>query len=267
MFTSFPVHKRGWWIALGYALGSVLFIIASILPLLALLHPQIRDAHRLKQTAGWLTFVGVLFYEEGATLALFGCFDSDSFESLSWYKWEEGQLKRRTGENAMMAALLHQLRRHRKNHYGDVGVGDLESGMSLKILKQLTEELGHPDSDVDSESDSLYLRNLRWFPTWHDLMANQRYSIGFVASSIMWVGGTIFVLFNGMTGIPELAGLFSTRLKLCLYWGPSILASLCFLLASILFTLEPQDAWYKPNPSSLGWWVGAWSTIGSMGFL
>ncbi|KAK5736449.1 hypothetical protein LTR17_007445 [Elasticomyces elasticus] len=50
------------------------------------------------------------------------------------------------------------------------------------------------------------------------------------------------------------------------YWIPQIVAAACFLVASIMFTLETQEKWWKPEPKVLGWWIGVWSIIGSVGF-
>ncbi|KAK1816071.1 hypothetical protein LTR12_009493 [Friedmanniomyces endolithicus] len=50
------------------------------------------------------------------------------------------------------------------------------------------------------------------------------------------------------------------------YWIPQIVASAFFLIASIMFTFETQEKWWKPEPGVLGWWIGFWSIVGSVGF-
>ena len=50
-------------------------------------------------------------------------------------------------------------------------------------------------------------------------------------------------------------------------WIPQIVASVCFFTAGFGFTLETQVKWYKPEPLVLGWWIGAWAVVGSIGFL
>lgn len=34
-----------------------------------------------------------------------------------------------------------------------------------------------------------------------------------------------------------------------------------------MFTLECQRKWWKPEPGVLGWWIGFWAIVGSVGFL
>jgi hypothetical protein len=39
-----------------------------------------------------------------------------------------------------------------------------------------------------------------------------------------------------------------------------------FIASSLLFMLEVQPAWWRPKPLLIGWHVGFWNLIGSIGF-
>lgn len=39
-----------------------------------------------------------------------------------------------------------------------------------------------------------------------------------------------------------------------------------FVVAGVLFALETQRHWWQPRPFNLGWNMGAWNTVGGIGF-
>ncbi|KAK9358954.1 hypothetical protein V1504DRAFT_441740 [Lipomyces starkeyi] len=51
-----------------------------------------------------------------------------------------------------------------------------------------------------------------------------------------------------------------------LYWTPQIVGGTGFIVSSALFMLETQQNWYTPAPRSLGWHIGLWNLVGSLGF-
>jgi hypothetical protein len=105
----------------------------------------------------------------------------------------------------------------------------------------------------------------RWWPTWHVLRTHHIYEIGYLACTIQLFGVTLY----GITGIVVLPGILDSLNEWqtnAAYWIPQMVAAACFLIASIMFMLETQDKWYKPTPGLIGWWIGAWSVAGSVGF-
>lgn len=53
-----------------------------------------------------------------------------------------------------------------------------------------------------------------------------------------------------------------------LYWAPQVAGALCFVASSLLFMVEAQPrGWLVPAPTSIGWQVGFWNLVGSVGFL
>ncbi|GAA5889536.1 hypothetical protein JCM5296_005979 [Sporobolomyces johnsonii] len=45
-----------------------------------------------------------------------------------------------------------------------------------------------------------------------------------------------------------------------------VIGSPCFVLAGLVFCLETQHRWWKPNLTSLGWQIGFWNVVGGFGF-
>ncbi|GAA5940737.1 hypothetical protein JCM1841_000344 [Sporobolomyces salmonicolor] len=45
-----------------------------------------------------------------------------------------------------------------------------------------------------------------------------------------------------------------------------VIGSPCFVLAGLVFCLETQHKWWKPNLTSLGWQIGFWNVVGGFGF-
>ena len=106
----------------------------------------------------------------------------------------------------------------------------------------------------------------QWYPTRQMLFSNHLRDISYNACTIQLFGVTMY----GITAILILPWIFDSLgvwQAFGGYWLLQIIASMCFLIASIMFTYESQDAWYKPKPVTVGWWVGFWAIVGSFGFL
>ncbi|KAJ3045718.1 hypothetical protein HDV00_007844 [Rhizophlyctis rosea] len=50
------------------------------------------------------------------------------------------------------------------------------------------------------------------------------------------------------------------------YWTPQVIGAWFLTVSSIFLTLETQTAWWKPNLMDLGWHIGFWNILGSLGF-
>ena len=119
--------------------------------------------------------------------------------------------------------------------------------------------------EVDEGTSKQYM-TWRWYPSWHVLRTHHIYEIGYVACTIQLFGATLY----GITGVVVLPGIFDSLANWQAegaFWVPQIVASCCFLTAGIMFTLETQEKWYRPEVTTIGWWIGAWAVIGSIGFL
>lgn len=123
---------------------------------------------------------------------------------------------------------------------------------------------GGIDFGGDEEDTSPYIK-WHWWPTWHALRTYHIYDIAYIACTIQLFGVTLYGV-TAVVNFPTIIDSLSDGQLLAAYWIPQMVAAACFLIASIMFTLETQDEWYKPNWGSIGWWIGIWSTIGSVGF-
>lgn len=50
------------------------------------------------------------------------------------------------------------------------------------------------------------------------------------------------------------------------YWLAYLIGGILFVTASLLYMLEVQPKWYKPAPKRIGWWIGTWNLVGSVGW-
>lgn len=50
------------------------------------------------------------------------------------------------------------------------------------------------------------------------------------------------------------------------FWTPQVVGAFFLTVSSVLLTLNSQKFWFLPKLNSLGWHVGFWNLIGSVGF-
>ena len=121
-------------------------------------------------------------------------------------------------------------------------------------------------ADVEAGESTQYL-TWRWWPTWRCLWTYHIFEIGYIANVVQLPAATLYGVV-AVVGLPGVYDQLDQQWKVNVaYWIPQIVASVGFLLAGLLFMLETQAKWYKPEPKVLGWWVGVWAAIGSVGFL
>ena len=102
--------------------------------------------------------------------------------------------------------------------------------------------------------------------------------IGFLASAIQLCSASVFWIAT-VTGIPGAINMESVGLTDGIFWAPQVIGGTGFIAAryqfpgsicsdrSLLFMLETQSGWYRIRPfRSLGWHVGFWNVVGSVGF-
>ncbi|EJD53114.1 hypothetical protein AURDEDRAFT_157681 [Auricularia subglabra TFB-10046 SS5] len=91
--------------------------------------------------------------------------------------------------------------------------------------------------------------------------------LGLWAAGVQMVAATIFWM-AGWTSLPIIFNSIEdkTILFAWVYWTPQ-LAGIGFMISGLLFMLETQKKWYKPEWLNPGWHVGFWNIIGGLGFL
>lgn len=83
----------------------------------------------------------------------------------------------------------------------------------------------------------------------------------FVGTSVFWIS-TIALIPSVLPKESNNPGLFTG-----VVWTPQVVGASFLTLSSILFTLETQHVWWRPEVCDLGWHVGWWNIWGSLGFL
>jgi hypothetical protein len=294
MFTAFPYWSMSFWVAFGYTLGSAVFVINGCFAWLPLGFPDLATfPGQAKYGVGITSCIGVLLFQISAFVAYLEAVNEGSFGGSAMRRFlDDDSLNENEEQKEMVDAKLHLFlnhldpRHHRQTRYAEEVI-DPELGWKTKDLpdsallvtanKETKQPIPPPrrgaldygsssHSDEVGSSYTLPPNTFIFLPNWHDLLHYHIHSIGFLACSIQLIGTTIFVV----TGIVALPGIFETLSQWQLnaaYWIPQIIASACFIAASLFFMLETQEKWWKPELKSLGWWVGSWSLVGSLGFM
>lgn len=65
--------------------------------------------------------------------------------------------------------------------------------------------------------------------------------------------------------LPGIYNNISTPVLWGTYWLAFLVGGVLFVVSSAFYMLETQKTWWKPAPTVLGWWVGVFNMIGSVG--
>ena len=271
MCTTFPYWNMAFWSGWSYSIGSILFVIDGAWSWGPIAFPGTDFSGEAEYGVPLCFFFGAIFYQIGATMAYLEAINDGSFQGSALKRLLEGHEQ---DQKEMLDAKLHAFFGHMVPHHKSKEVAiDPEAGWKTKDLHQrpgsmysVGDRRGGIDHGPAEEGEVSEYLTWRWWPTWHALRTHHIFEIGYVACTIQLFGATLY----GMTGIVVLPGILDSLKpwqELGAYWVPQVVASMCFLTAGIMFTLETQEKWYKSEAKTIGWWIGAWATIGSVGFL
>ncbi|KAK3956531.1 hypothetical protein QBC32DRAFT_388484 [Pseudoneurospora amorphoporcata] len=107
-------------------------------------------------------------------------------------------------------------------------------------------------------------RAWKWWPSSKELKSHYLHEIGFLSCLLQMIGSIIYWT-EGFTGLPFAQNNLSTGALDGSYWLPQVVGSVFFIFSAILTMVEVQDKWYVPTPNLLGWHVGLWNLVGSIG--
>lgn len=283
MFTTFPYWDMAFWSGWSYTVGSALFVLDGCFAFTPIAFPWTEWAGESTYAVPLLFFFGALFYQVGAVAAYLEAVNDGSFHGSAMRRLLEGHQE---DERAMLDEKLHAFFGHLVPHPGrqhdeekaeqDAYDVDPEIGWKTKDRRERPGSIYPPtkapaprrggvDLGGTEEGEASEYMTWRWWPSWHVLRTHHVYEIGYLACTIQLFGVTLY----GITGIVVLPGILSSLNQWqenAAYWIPQMVAAACFLIASIMFTFETQEKWWKPELKVLGWWIGLWSTVGSVGF-
>lgn len=265
MITTFPYWDMAFGVSFAYTVGSILWVTNGCFAWLPVAFPEIEFENEILYGCGITAFFGVICFEIGAGLAFLEAVNDGCFHGSAMRRLLEGH---DTCAKKMVDAKIQHFFQHglsladSLSRKSDVERGLISKGMSPG--KRIRTRRGGMDLGGEGGESSEYM-TFRWWPTWQSFKSHHIHEVGFLACSLQFTGATIFIL-SGTVSLPGITNQLSQAERNGLYWIPQILASLLFLVAGILFMLETQDRWYRPAPNVLGWWIGLFSTIGSLGF-
>ncbi|KAH9825796.1 integral membrane protein [Teratosphaeria destructans] len=263
MYTTFPYWDMAFWSGSTYTVGSVLFVVDGVLAWGPVGRAETWSLPDSAETYGGplCFFVGALLYQVGAVSAYLEAVNDGSFHGAGMRKLLEGHEKdAKHLLDDKVRQFFARLGRHHR----------LSEEQYEALAKTVDPEAGWKGGGLGGEEGEegrveCRYTTFRWWPTWKALRDHHVYEIGYLACAIQLFGVTLY----GVTAVVVLPGIESSLQpwqKLGAFWVPQIVAALCFLVASLLFMLETQEKWYKPEPTVLGWWIGFTATIGSVGF-
>jgi hypothetical protein len=239
MFTTYPYWDISYLVAVLFTVGCLIFIACGLLAWLPLVRPSLAKSSSetkiLSDWSGWTAFVGATLFQVGAILLVLEAWNEERTGCFGW-------ALRRAVDGRERLEVKPDVRRCRHHH------------QSRSKEKKNAEKAGGEEK-----------HQWQWYPSWHDLRTHYIHEIGFLASTILALGATVFYV-SGILAIPQLYALLSPGVIYGLYYFTYLFGGVLFILSSALYILETQSKWYLPAPQLLGWHVGVWNMIGSVGW-
>lgn len=244
MCTEFAWWDVSWWIGVLFSFGSAIFIACGFFYWLPLAAPS-TTFHDEGNIAGGVTaFIGATLFQIGAVLLIVEACNENQSGCFGW---------------ALEKAFSHSDDEADGSSNGTPTATRAEKECMHHHMHGLhkgsTMELQHPSAG----------RKWEWWPTWYELKNHYFHEIGFLGSFILAVGATIFYI-SGIMALPGIYGNLSQGVLYGVYWLAYLVGGILFVVSSVLYVFETQPRWYQPAPKLLGWWIGVWNLIGSVGW-
>lgn len=238
MCTSFPYWDVSYWVAVSFTIGCLIFVVCGLFSWLPLVAPESEFPNE-DIAADITSFIGATLFQIGAVLLVFEACNENQAGCFGWAVHEVFVGDKDTGENGETQGLLARADLKACHHHHQRG---------RKIADQSQPE-----------------RAWTWWPSWHELKTHYIHEIGFIASTSLALGATIFYI-CGICSLPGIYSNMSLGLARGIYWLTYLLGGVIFIISSVLYMLENQTTWYTPAPHLLGWHIGLWNLIGSIGW-
>lgn len=230
MFTTAPYWDVSWWVAVLFTIGSLIFIACALFYWLPLAYPSTEFPHEAATAGGVTAFVGATLFQFGAILLVFEAVNENQTGCFGWAV--EGLLLKADPDECEHH---HQWPRRRKQG----------------------REIGR--------SETQQARTWTWWPSWKELTTHYIHEVGFVANITLSIGATIFYV-SGILALPGVYDKLSQGVLWGVYWLTYLVGGILFVVSSGLIMLETQEHWWKPAFHVLGWHIGLWNMIGSVGW-
>ncbi|KAJ5668496.1 uncharacterized protein N7477_007066 [Penicillium maclennaniae] len=244
MCTECPYWDVSYLVGVFFSVGCLLFVISGLFYWLPLVAPA--SEFSTETTAGdILSFVGATLFQIGAVLLVFEACNENRTGCFGWalYQALKGDDSGSLGDIFAKADVYSCQHHHQRRRRPD----------------SVRQQLPAPQQSPPPE------RQWTWCPTWHELKTHYFHEIGFMASISMFVGATIFYV-CGICTLPWIYNNLSMGVLEGVYYLTYLVGGVFFIISSALYILETQPTWYTPAPHLLGWHIGLWNLIGSIGW-
>ncbi|KAK0638879.1 hypothetical protein B0T16DRAFT_422036 [Cercophora newfieldiana] len=248
MFTRFPIWDISYDVAVVFTFGCVLWVLNGFFVWYPLAAPWSEFPGESDVAGGWTAFVGATIFEFGSVLLMLEAVNEKQTECFGWAL--ESAVESHTPR---LVSPPEACTHHHASKPSWISHHPVSSSDSVS-----------PDSRETTLKDTHH-KEWVWKPSLHDLKSRYIYSISFWACLAQLIGATIFWI-SGFTALPPINTSLPTPALNGIYWLPQVVGGTGFIISSLLFMLEVQDKWYLPAPNLLGWHVGFWNLIGSVGF-
>ena len=252
MATEYPYWDVSWLVAVFFTIGCLIFIACGLFSWLPLVAPS--SKFRGETIASDVTaFVGATLFQIGAVLLVFEACNENQTGCFGWALYEAFHHNADSGSSSDLESNIVS-----STQPGDkvmVAHEDVHKCKHHHQRVRLGEPLRRPQPG----------RRWSWWPSWEEFRTHYVHEIGFLGSAAMAVGATIFYI----SGICSLPGIYSNMTlgeARGIYWLTYLVGGVFFIVSSALYLLETQPNWYTPAPHLLGWHIGLWNMIGSVGW-
>ena len=213
---------------------------------LPLAYPSTTFPHESATAGGVTAFVGGTLFTVGAFLLML---EATNENQTGCFGWELEQV----------------LSKHSSHHLN--GDKEKSSALTYRPERKACDHLHCPRHGFlkGAPGTKAAARKWTWCPTWHELRTHYFHEIGFLGSFSEFLGAVIFYV-NCILALPGVYPHLSQGVLWGVYWLTYLVGGVLFIASSAFYLLEVQPNWYTPAPRSLGWWVGLWNMIGSVGW-
>lgn len=250
MCTVFAWWDVSWWIGVLFSVGSAIFIISACFYWVPLEAPSTEFPGESLTGGGVTSFIGATLFQIGAVLLIVEAVNENQTGCFGW-------------------ALEQAFSRDHAASPSDESTGTSQHGMRALIQHCTHHHADHSVGLKNSVPDDLEQpatgRKWKWWPTWHELTTHYWYEIGFQASFQLALGATIFYV-SGIMALPGIVNKLSTGALQGSFWLTYLVGGVLFIVSSGFYILETQPNWYTPATCVLGWWIGVFNMIGSVGW-
>jgi hypothetical protein len=242
MVTVYAYWDISWWVAVLFSFGSAIFILCALFYWLPIAYPETGFPNEATTGGGVASFVGATLFQIGAVLLIFESVNENQTGCFGW--------------------AVEELFEGRETEKGNVG-----------RMRKAPETCEHVHQRASKRADGAkagrspmqQARKWQWWPSWKELRQHYIHEIGFVSNVTLAAGATIFYV-TGIMSLPGVYDQLSQPVLWYVYWLTYLIGGIFFVVASAGYMLETQTKWWKPAFGVIGWHIGLWNVIGSVGW-